>query len=37
MAVERQFLKHYLTHPDIYTVPVLSAIGIGFIEGKLRG
>jgi len=35
MTTEQQFLKHYLTHPDIYTFPVLFATGIGFLEGKL--
>lgn len=37
MTTEHQFLKQYLIHPDIYTVPVLSATAIGFLEGKIRG
>lgn len=33
---EQQFLKYYLTHPDIYTVPVLVATGVGFIDGFIK-
>jgi hypothetical protein len=34
---EHMFLKHYLTHPDKYTVPVLLATGLGFIRGCVKG
>jgi hypothetical protein len=34
---ERKFLKHYLTHPDKYTVPILLATGFGFILGCVKG
>jgi uncharacterized membrane protein len=33
---EHMFLKHYLTHPDKYTVPVLLATGLGFIRGCVK-
>jgi glycosyltransferase involved in cell wall biosynthesis len=32
---EQKCLKYYLTHPDIYTLPVLVATGVGFIDGYL--
>jgi glucosyl-dolichyl phosphate glucuronosyltransferase len=32
---EKRFLKYYLTHPDIYTFPILCTTGIGFIEGYI--
>ena len=33
---ERKFLKHYITHPDKYTVPILLASGFGFIRACLK-
>lgn len=33
MNTEKAFLKHYLTNPDRYTIPVLAATGLGFLIG----
>jgi glycosyltransferase involved in cell wall biosynthesis len=36
LDLEYTFLKHYLSHPDKYTVPVLMATGLGFIRGRFK-
>jgi glycosyltransferase involved in cell wall biosynthesis len=33
--LEALFLKFYLTHPDMYTVPVLASTAYGYIRGKM--
>jgi glycosyltransferase involved in cell wall biosynthesis len=33
---EYSFLKHYLSHPDKYTILVLLATGFGFIRGHFK-
>lgn len=37
LGYEQSFLKHYLTHPDRYTIPVLCSVGLGFLYGRLWG
>jgi glycosyltransferase involved in cell wall biosynthesis len=37
LELEHMFLKHYLTHPDKYTVPVLLATGLGYLRGSIKG
>jgi GT2 family glycosyltransferase len=33
--LEKHFLGYYLTHPDMYTIPVLASVAYGFARGKL--
>jgi len=35
LGTEKSYLTYYFTHPDWYTVPVLCAVFIGYIRGKL--
>jgi glycosyltransferase involved in cell wall biosynthesis len=32
---EKRFLKYYLTHPDLYTPPILLSTILGFIKGNI--
>jgi GT2 family glycosyltransferase len=33
--LEKHFLKYYLTHPDMYTIPVVGSVAYGYLRGKL--
>jgi glycosyltransferase involved in cell wall biosynthesis len=35
LGTEKTFLRHYLSRPDRYTIPVLAAVGAGFLIGML--
>jgi glucosyl-dolichyl phosphate glucuronosyltransferase len=35
LGTEKTFLRYYLTRPDRYTIPVLVAVGAGFLKGML--
>jgi|WetSurMetagenome_2_1015567.scaffolds.fasta_scaffold287420_1 GT2 family glycosyltransferase len=35
LGTERTFLRYYLARPDRYTIPVLMAVGAGFLIGQL--
>ena len=35
LATENKMLRYYITHPDRYTVPVLGAVLMGYMRGKL--
>lgn len=35
LGLEQTFLRYYLTHPDRFTLPVLLAVGVGFVMGMI--